>query len=49
MIGRSACWCALPVIRGNTDCCKSCPNNPWKHTEFDLVEEWKKYKLDLDN
>jgi len=22
-----ACWCAMPAINGNNDCCKHCPNN----------------------
>lgn len=22
-----ACWCALPALNDNTDCCKNCPNS----------------------
>lgn len=31
------CLCALPALRGNTDCCKGCANNPWK--DKDILKE----------
>jgi len=40
----SACWCALPAIRGNTDCCKGCANNPWK--DKDILKEWQNFNID---
>ena len=26
-----ACWCAMPAINGNNDCCKHCPNYDTDH------------------
>lgn len=39
-----ACFCALPALRGNTDCCKGCANNPWK--DKDILKEWQNFKID---
>lgn len=44
MEGYHACWCALPAIRGNTDCCKGCANNPWK--DRNILNEWKNFNID---
>ena len=30
------CNCALPTIRGSTECCKNCYNNPNKETSITL-------------
>ena len=40
----TSCWCALPVLRGNTDCCKGCANNPWK--DKDILKEWQNFNID---
>lgn len=43
------CHCALPSIRGNSDCCKNCSNNViyedlgWNH--FPWIEDGKLYKI----
>lgn len=38
------CLCALPALRGNTDCCKGCANNPWK--DKDILKEWQNFNID---
>lgn len=39
-----ACNCALPAIRGNTECCQRCANNPWK--DKDIIKEWQDFNVD---
>lgn len=29
-----ACWCALPALNGNSDCCKNCINNTDRHDDI---------------
>lgn len=29
-----ACWCALPALNGNSDCCKNCINNADRYDDI---------------
>lgn len=33
----NACWCAMPAINGNSDCCKNCPNNHYDETHKPFI------------